>query len=460
MLYVLVITISIILEFTTSINPFMDSELHAIDWVGTSIDSVGDNVLLMKTIYNEEYKCILPDDPTVKNEDAKQSYNGPTPEELLSDLFTQSSCSYRIESYWNYELCHGKHLRQYHESKELSQKKPKIQEFYLGFGEQKTKDGTKTSKTEEKPIIKETKIKSRKIDGITLPYFEFNMTDGTLCDLINEPRQVRLQYICQPDGRGEIYELKETSSCEYEVIVLTSLLCSHPEFKPKNPPVNKITCHAMEGSPAKPKELTKWNKEKSEFNAKVEFIKHVSTKDLDEEEEEEPEPNIPDKPTVNQRVDTTLGETTDKQVLREFLSGDYCLQGGSGWWMHEFCFGRYARQFHDDKDGRTVIFLGRWNEEKHLKWLKLNPSKAPKAVGSRRSLTLLYTEGDVCDITGRKRHVEVRLKCIQNVNQPHAVSIYLIEPKTCEYILGVESPILCSVIDKADKNGLIKDFVP
>lgn len=39
--------------------------------IHVSVLQVGDNVLLMKTNYNEEYKCILPDDPTVKNEVTK-----------------------------------------------------------------------------------------------------------------------------------------------------------------------------------------------------------------------------------------------------------------------------------------------------------------------------------------------------------------------------------------------------
>lgn len=42
MLHILLITVGIFLEYTASVNPFMDSELHAIDWVGTSIDSVSD----------------------------------------------------------------------------------------------------------------------------------------------------------------------------------------------------------------------------------------------------------------------------------------------------------------------------------------------------------------------------------------------------------------------------------
>ena len=75
-------------------------------------------------------------------------YNGADEMELLSSLFLQSACSYRvlsplfsplltlsfindivlllsyvyisfqIEMFWTYELCHGKYLRQYHEEKQ------------------------------------------------------------------------------------------------------------------------------------------------------------------------------------------------------------------------------------------------------------------------------------------------------------------------------------------------------
>jgi len=33
-------------------------------------------------------------------------------------------CVLQIESYWTYEVCHGKHIRQYHEEKETGQVKP------------------------------------------------------------------------------------------------------------------------------------------------------------------------------------------------------------------------------------------------------------------------------------------------------------------------------------------------
>ncbi len=29
----------------------------------------------------------------------------------------------------------------------------------------------------------------------------------------------------------------------------------------------------------------------------------------------------------------------DPQVVKEFLMGDYCLYGGTGWWKYEFCYG-------------------------------------------------------------------------------------------------------------------------
>lgn len=84
-------------------------------------------------------------------EDDDKAYTGPSPGELLEPLFKRPSCSYRvrlgfltqrlvvvvvvvqqrcsdlkiptpqIESYWTYEVCHGKHVRQYHEEKETGQ---------------------------------------------------------------------------------------------------------------------------------------------------------------------------------------------------------------------------------------------------------------------------------------------------------------------------------------------------
>ena len=29
----------------------------------------------------------------------------------------------------------------------------------------------------------------------------------------------------------------------------------------------------------------------------------------------------------------------DPEVVKEFLLGDYCLHGGTGWWKYEFCYG-------------------------------------------------------------------------------------------------------------------------
>ncbi|XP_055957246.1 endoplasmic reticulum lectin 1 isoform X6 [Patella vulgata] len=163
----------------------------------------------------------------------------------------------------------------------------------------------------------------------------------------------------------------------------------------------------------------------------------------------------------------TLGPNTDKQILRDFLSSDYCLQGGTGWWKHEFCYNKHARQYHDGPEGRQVIYLGHWNFQKHLEWLQKHPSKRPKEKDSRKHISLLYTDGDICDLTGNKRITEVRLKCIPNEQHPHAVALYLMEPSPCNYILGVsiipaciyyqhliESPLFCSLLMKADDDGI------
>lgn len=62
----------------------------------------------------------------------------------------------------------------------------------------------------------------------------------------------------------------------------------------------------------------------------------------------------------------------------------------------------------------------------------------------------------MCDKTGQPRQTEVKLKCLEKAANPSSVSLYLLEPKYCEYILGVESPLICDILDKADDNGLVQ----
>ena len=447
----------------------MDNELHKIEWVDQSTlekeDTAENGVIEMMTVNNEKYKCILPELSGKDDEFSKKQYGGLSGFELIQTLFQLSSCSYRIESYWTYELCHGKHLRQYHESKELSLKKPQILEFFLGVYKPST-DKKEVVMTEESTSEAESRaeddklqIETRRIESIDLPFFPINMTDGTVCELTNKPRKTKILYVCQPEGRGEIYELKETSTCEYEVIVLTSVLCSHPDFKPKTPPVSTISCHAVDGSPIKPETLMNWEKQPvPQYDHQVQG-NYIVQRQMKKESPSKPAATESPKQAQPPKPDSTLTDTTDKQVVREFLSGDYCFQGGTGWWKHEFCFNKHARQFHDDNNGRIAINLGYWNEEKHFEWVEKNPSKIPRPKGNRKQLSLLYTGGDKCDITGKDRIVEVKLKCVEKKNQPHSVSIYLMEPKTCEYILGIESPLLCSVLDRADDHGIIRDII-
>ena len=64
-------------------------------------------------------------------------------------------------------------------------------------------------------------------------------------------------------------------------------------------------------------------------------------------------------------------------------------------------------------------------------------------------VSIFYSGGDMCDLTGKPRQIEVKMKCKQ-ADSPSTVSLYLLEPKTCEYVLGVESPLVCDLLNHAD----------
>ncbi|XP_040033835.1 endoplasmic reticulum lectin 1 isoform X2 [Gasterosteus aculeatus] len=450
---------------------FTDEIPFRISWPGAefTLPATGglykeDDFVIMTTTEKEKYKCLLPS-LTSGDEDDDKEYGGPSPGELLEPLFKRSSCSYRIESYWTYEVCHGKHIRQYHEEKETGQ--ISVQEYFLGNVAEKSQS-PETDKRKEEENVKsaaDIEVPTKNIEGQLTPFFALEMGNGTPCVLKqNEARSTSVLYVCHPEAKHEILSIAEVTTCEYEVVVLTPLLCAHPKYRFKSSPVNAIFCQSLAGSPLQPRRLAQLDKEQEE-HLKPPFSAPSGTREDETPPLREEAFSSTHKPmTVGGQPQVTVGTThisrlTDDQLIKEFLSGSYCLHGGVGWWKYEFCYGRHVHQYHEDREqGRNTVVVGNWDAAEHNEWAKKNVARsyqlkddgAPKV----KLVSHFYGHGDVCDMTGKPRQVIVKLKCKES-ESPHAVTVYMLEPQTCQYILGVESPVICRILDTADEYGLL-----
>lgn len=420
---------------------FQDSVMYNINWPGDKIDNLelGDEYMTVVSSHQEQYKCYLPNVKRNSHSDVK--YEGPSVVDLLEPLlFAKLPCSFRIESYWSYEVCHGRYVRQYHEAREG--KTVRVQEFNLGKWDPPQMLHVLNELKKKEPT-ENTQIPTKKIDGYNLPYIEVTMGNGTLCELNdNKPRQTTIFYVCYVHGRNEIFSFKESSICTYEVIVLTPLLCAHPKYKSYETGENNIHCIPDGDSPKKPRNLLKLNYDSRKLRAAA----------LQEQVQVEFTPFVP-KASEKLPPETPV----DTSPVESFLSGRNCLVGGAGWWKYEFCYGKSVEQYHIEKDGsKTSINLGIFNLEKHLEWIESHPHKRPKPVAQRTQLSHHYSGGSICDKTGNARQTEVKLKCLEKASSQNTVSLYLLEPRYCEYILGVESPLICDILARADENGLVE----
>ncbi|KAK6636161.1 hypothetical protein RUM43_009813 [Polyplax serrata] len=454
-LFVPIINIWGLEEFDPNLKGFDDSILFKINWPGKdgianeNFDVPEFQQMTVMTEDEEKYKCIIPQMQVQEKEKKYNGVIGTNPLDLLSVLFKQSSCSHKLEAYWTYELCHGKYIRQYHEEREG--KTVKLQEYYLGMWDANQQQKLRKQLEEEAAKVSNN-VPIKKVDGLNMPYLQINMTDGTLCELSSKPRQTKVLYICYIHGKHEIYSLKETSICEYEVIVLSPLLCHHPKYRPQESGENVINCHPLDNSPKKPKNLLQLEAESLKLmHQKANDVSHLRVEihpiDTDEDVDSQSSVTMPYSSDSESSVDLSL---------HSFLSGSDCIQGNFvGWWKCEFCYGKYIIQYHVEKDGsKTVMNLGNFVKSAHLEWLQSNPHKRPEPLSVRRYVSHFYSGGTICGKTGKPRHTEVKLKCLEGKYSEGAVSIYLLEPKVCQYILVVESKKICHLLTKIDENGL------
>ncbi|CAL8299971.1 unnamed protein product [Merluccius merluccius] len=444
---------------------FTDEIPFKISWPGSeyTLPTSGalyheEDFVIMTTTEKERYKCLLPSLSPGDGDDDKE-YAGPTPGLLLEPLFKQSSCSYRIESYWTYEVCHGKHVRQYHEEKETGQK-ISIQEYFLGIM-------TETGELAQNcfscvAVAGDDQVPTRNIEGQFTPYYPVGMGNGTPCVLKqNQARATSVLYVCHPEAKHEILSIAEVTTCEYEVVILTPLLCGHPKFRFKSSPVNAILCQALSGAPLRPQQLTKLDMAQQE-QLKPPFSSRLCSQEDTSPVREEAFSSTHKPTTVAGQSQVTVASThisrlTDDQLIKEFLSGSYCLHGGVGWWKYEFCYGKHVHQYHEDKEqGKSIVVVGSWSAQEHLEWAKKNVARSYQlkddGLQKVKLVSHFYGHGDLCDLTGKPRQVVVKLKCKES-ESPHAVTVYMLEPQTCQYILGVESPVICRILDTADEHG-------
>uniref|UniRef100_A0A183BV31 Endoplasmic reticulum lectin 1 n=1 Tax=Globodera pallida TaxID=36090 RepID=A0A183BV31_GLOPA len=449
----------------------------------------------------EEYQCMLPVlAPSSKKR--IESYHGPSPAELVQSIYRDQICSYRIESYWNYELCHGRYVLQYHEDKESKQRT----EYFLG------NFVAKNAEVEAKNFD-QLSPPTRKLGDDRLAYYPVTYTHGTVCDLTGKPRQVTVLYVCDEEGRQNIHSINEISSCHYELIVLSSEICAHPSFQ--RPPAKEyeIRCYATAAVAAldesdesahdpKPKALQKLEEEqRKEFfgeyglyrsSSPAQSTKNVFAKilKLDEDALEAgfnqlnaileaiKKSNAPNQQRDGAGTDDGStpeggdgaasahsppkhGSANEPSLVERFWRGDVCLQGGTGWWKHEVCFGRTVSQYHEEVDGtdstkRQSILLGKFDEAVHKAWATEHPGKAVerKVDGTVMQVSHMYTQGDVCVETGAHRDCQVRIKCREDISA-QKVFIYMLEPSTCSYVVVLESAMFCARLQHVDEFGLL-----
>ncbi|KAG5894970.1 hypothetical protein JTB14_009704 [Gonioctena quinquepunctata] len=426
------------------VRGFDDTVLFSLNWPGElPAEDINpeDETIIVTSEHKEKYKCYI---PSIKEKasNSEENYEGPTALELISPLFTQTTCSFRLESYWTYEVCHGRFIRQYHEDREG--KTTRVQEYFLGKWDDGYFERLLLNAKGEK-LDRNTLAPVKKIDNVNLPYYEITMENGTLCELNNnKPRITNVLYVCYIHGKHEVYSLKETSTCVYEIIILSPFLCTHPKYKPKESGEYKVNCVPLGESYKMPYSLAKLTHDSAELRRKSDLDRfRVELIKIDKE----------DSTSIAGEVEKKLHDTSP---VENFLRGKNCLNGGTGWWKFEFCYGKSVEQYHVEKDGRRIsINLGLFDKQKHLDWIKQNPNKRPKPISQRKQLSHFYSDGSICDKTGKPRQTEVKLKCLLNPPSPNAVSLYLLEPKYCQYILGVESPLICDILARADEDGLV-----
>jgi hypothetical protein len=152
---------------------------------------------------------------------------------------------FRSAGWWAYEICHNKHVRQFHEDPE--KKTPSVH-YMLGLANAATtNDGSAADGNDGIDSVSHATEDDDAggVDASGVRYWSQWYGGGTVCDLTGQPRRTEVRYVCEPNKPEHVADVRETATCQYQALVATPRLCKHPAFRPREGSALPILCQQI-----------------------------------------------------------------------------------------------------------------------------------------------------------------------------------------------------------------------
>jgi endoplasmic reticulum lectin 1 len=272
---------------------------------------------------------------------------------------------------------------------------------------------------------------------------------GDLCDLTKKPRVTEVRFVCDQAMLHAFESISETSTCNYQVIIHTSMICEHSDFTAETLVSRKALCVGLDTAPLKPNQLVALEEqlateadlriaeqEEAQRIADAQHADHLAKEQAKKGQVASGQVVQPkDEPVVanlaKEEAQPTMNakqmKAAAKQLLSRFFQGKQCFSGGKGWWQHEFCYMKHVKQVHFNPDGsRVEVLIGKWDMDLHI-----DKIEAAGGHKSKNSMTHYYGNGDNCQEIDAPREVRVKMMCSTSLTGTQ-VALSLHETSTCK----------------------------
>ena len=215
------------------ISPDMLGELQGHDMIY--------RIMKMK---NETYLCKI---PLSNSSDSDNSSSEPETDDLAEldrarargwDLLRplEGECMYYISGWWTYAFCHNDYVKQFHQAvapngspRYPPTEDPTTGSYFLGrkkAQQNKNRKGTDPDVygggSQDDPSVLPPKDVLQISKHKNLVH---RFKSGSYCELINQPREIEIQFQCNPASGDRVAWVKELSTCRYVMVVWTPRLC-------------------------------------------------------------------------------------------------------------------------------------------------------------------------------------------------------------------------------------------